>query len=241
MKLTSLTTRHARRRRRQQPLELAGGVEAAEPASEDEHVSRPSREATQVMSSAKRSGATFPPEIVTPTRSPRASTRPASSAASAHAPLGSATVLQPLEQEAHRGDDLRVARHGDRADEPLDDRERQLARDRQLLAVGDRARHRDPHALAGLAASGACRRPPRARRRSRACPARAPRPRSRSRRSARRRRRTRAAGRAARPARAARARPSPARPSRAGRRRGGPGRGRARRPARRAAPRGRSA
>ena len=36
---------------------------------------------------------TLPPEIVTPTRRPRASTLPASSAANALAPLGSATVL----------------------------------------------------------------------------------------------------------------------------------------------------
>ena len=57
--------------------------------------------------------------------------------------------LRALEQEPHGRDDLLVGDRHDLVHELLDDRERELAGDRQLLAVGDRARDLDPDALAG--------------------------------------------------------------------------------------------
>ena len=124
--------------------------------------------------------------------------------------------LRALEQQPHRGDDLRVGDGDDLVDELLDDRERQLARDVGLLAVGDRPRDLDRDPLAGgerahevVARLGLDADDPRVR-------ATARRSRSRSRTAARRRR-----GRpAARPAgprpRSAPAPRCPARPSRTG-------------------------
>ena len=57
--------------------------------------------------------------------------------------------LRALEEQAHRGHDLLVGDGDDLVHEALDDREGELARQRQLLAVGDRARDLDPDAFAG--------------------------------------------------------------------------------------------
>ena len=80
---------------------------------------------------------------------PVASTLPASSAANAHAPLGSATVFARSNSRRMACDDLRVGDGDDLVHELLDDRERELAGHRELLAVGDRPRDLDRDALSG--------------------------------------------------------------------------------------------
>ena len=101
-------------------------------------------------------------------------TRPASSAATAHAPDGSATVLR-------RSNRNRIAStiSASDASSTASTRSRITANvsspgERQLLAVGDRARHRRSAPARRPPATGARRRPPRARRRPPARPAAAP-------------------------------------------------------------------
>ena len=91
-------------------------------------------------------------------------------------PAGLHHELAALEQHAHRPGDLGVAHRDDLLDERLEDRERELARRRDLLAVGDRPAHVDAHAVARRPASGGCRRPPRAPRRRRGSTGAAPSP-----------------------------------------------------------------
>ena len=101
------------------------------------------------MSLANRSASTLPPEIVTPTRSAGGVDPPGAAARPARTRRSARPRLEPLEQRsAWRRRSPRRSRSTTSSTQPPDDLEGQLAGDRELLAVGDRARHRDAHALA---------------------------------------------------------------------------------------------
>ena len=87
--------------------------------------------------------------MTTPTRAAARAAAPGQHRGERGRAAGLGHDLHALEEQPHGVDDLGVADGDDVVDERADDLPGQLARDGDLLAVGDRLGHLDRHALAG--------------------------------------------------------------------------------------------